>query len=198
MQHFGMNSGAESALSTASNATTVTWVPLLIAVLGLLSTLAGVIFTQIWNSRLESRRWEREHNRQHEIDSREDRNRTYEHRREAYVGFLRDMDRLIRSFTDIVDPPEPSYDALWDLWAIVMVYGTPEAQRIVEQCGAAIEMFQIKWEGDDVDDSVIDSMTNSWHKLLSQVRMDLGVSELPSETDDRTNSATGSERGGLP
>lgn len=161
--------------------TTSTWVPLLIAALGVLATLTGVIFTQLWNSRLETRRWEREHNRQRAVDSRDDRNRTYEHRREAYVDFLRDLERLRRAYTDGVHPPNPAhatFDALWDLWTAVMIYGTPEAQSLVQECGDAFGMLQSSW-GTDAGDSIIEEIMDSWHQLLSQVRKDLGVSDLP-------------------
>jgi hypothetical protein len=176
------------ALSASSNGTSA-WIPLLIAVLGLISTLAGVIFTQLWNSRLETRRWQREHNRQHEVDSREDKNRTYEHKREAYVDFLRDMERLRRAYTDTdeddpVKPPHATFDTLWDLWTAVMVYGTPEAQNLVQLCGDAIGTFEGAWRRNNINDSVIDAVMNSWHELLWQVRKDLGVPELPAEDLD--------------
>ena len=170
-----------ASASATVTTTTFTWVPLLIAVLGLLSTLAGVIFTQLWNSHLETSRWKHERNRQFEVDSREDKNRTYEHRREAYVDFLRELERLRRAYTDRSNPPKPppaTFDALWDLWTVVMVYGTPEAQGLVQQCGDALGMLQSRW-GTDVGDSIIDAVMESWHELLSQVRKDLDVSELP-------------------
>ena len=74
--------------------TTPLWVPLAVALIAVIGTLAGVIFTQIWNSRLEERRWAREKDRLREDQAREDLNRTYEHRRAAYVEFQQELDRL--------------------------------------------------------------------------------------------------------
>lgn len=167
---------------------------MLIALLGLLSTLVGVIFTQVWNGRLETRRWERERGQQHQADLREDKNRTYEHRREAYVAFLRDFDRLRRAYTDFGGPSQPSreiFDALWDYWAIVMVYGTPEAKDVVQRCGDALGIFQARWINNTVDDDTLDEVMTSWDELLKQVRRDLGVAKfetegLPPVTEDRT------------
>jgi hypothetical protein len=75
-------------------ATTPLWVPLAAAGLAVIGTLAGVIFTQAWNGRQEERRWAREAERLREDRAREDRNRSYEHRRAAYVDFLAEFERL--------------------------------------------------------------------------------------------------------
>jgi len=56
-----------------------------------------------------------------------------------------------------------------------MVYGTPEAQNLAEQCSDAIGVLEKNWERDDVSDSVIDELMDSWHQFLTQVRKDLGV-----------------------
>jgi hypothetical protein len=39
------------------------WVPLAAAAIAVVGTLAGVVFTQAWNGRLEERRWIRENTR---------------------------------------------------------------------------------------------------------------------------------------
>jgi len=64
-----------------------------------------------------------------------------------------------------------------------MVYGTPEAQDLVQQCGDTLGILQSSWET-DVGDSIIDELMESWHELLSQVRKDLGVPELPPKAGD--------------
>jgi hypothetical protein len=91
-------------------ATTPVWVPLAVAALAVLGTLAGVVFTQVWNSRLDERRWARESERLRQAQAREDVNRTYEHRRDAYVEFLQELERLQRLFTDPhrepIEPPD--------------------------------------------------------------------------------------------
>jgi hypothetical protein len=92
---------------------------------------------------------------------------------------MRDLDRLRRAYIDVVNPPKPpnaDFDVLWDLWTAVMVYGTPEAQSLAEQCSDAIGLLQKNWECDDTADSAIDQLMDSWHEFLAQIRKDLGVS----------------------
>jgi hypothetical protein len=50
-------------------ATTPLWVPLAVAVIAVLGTLAGVVFTQVWNSRIEERRWARDNDRLREAQA---------------------------------------------------------------------------------------------------------------------------------
>lgn len=78
----------------ATSTTTPLWVPILIAGLGLLATIAGVLITQLRSDRREQHNWTREREREHERWEREDSGRTFEHRREAYSQFyesLREM-----------------------------------------------------------------------------------------------------------
>jgi hypothetical protein len=80
--------------------TTPLWVPLVVAALAVLGTLAGVLVTQRWSDRRETSAWARERQREHEGWAREDEARTFEHRREAYVDFYVAVKALARMAYD--------------------------------------------------------------------------------------------------
>ncbi|MEU4744780.1 hypothetical protein AB0G02_30560 [Actinosynnema sp. NPDC023658] len=67
--------------------TTPLWVPLLVAGMGLVATLTGVLLTARNASRREDLRWKRERERERELWAREDGQRTLDHRGEAYIDF---------------------------------------------------------------------------------------------------------------
>lgn len=79
------------------------WVPLAVAGVGVLGTLSAAIFTQIWSSKLEGRRWNRERlaeerRWQHEKEERaeqwrrEDQARWLAERRATYVTYIMSLD----------------------------------------------------------------------------------------------------------
>lgn len=72
-------------------ATTPLWVPLVVAVLGLLATaggaITGVLITQRRSDKRDDKTWERERQREQERWTREDAARTFEQRRAAYTDF---------------------------------------------------------------------------------------------------------------
>lgn len=89
------------------------WVPLVVAALAVLGTLAGVLVTQRWSDRREAIAWTRDRQREQERWAREDEARTFEHRREAYIDFYVAVRALARTaydhgygFTDEGDLPE--------------------------------------------------------------------------------------------
>ena len=71
--------------------TTPLWVPLLVAAMGLIGTVAGtvggVLVTQLMANKREQANWTRELRREQTRWSREDQTMTFEHRRVAYVDF---------------------------------------------------------------------------------------------------------------
>jgi len=158
-------------------ATTPLWVPLAVAALAVLGTLAGVVFTQAWNSRLEERRWSRESERLREAQAREDTNRTYEHRRSAYIDFLQELERLhslyIPDEPQESEPParhDPAYRGLYERFDVVRIYDTPEATLKAVLCV------------DDLERAAADpgnyELTQAWRArvdYLNQVRKDLGI-----------------------
>ena len=72
------------------------WVPLVVAGLAVLGTLAGVLVTQRWSYRREAIAWTRERQREQERWAREDEARTFEHRREACAEFYVAVKALAR------------------------------------------------------------------------------------------------------
>jgi hypothetical protein len=67
---------------------TPVWVPVVVAGLAVVGTLAGVLVTQRWSDRREASAWTRERQREQERWAREDEARTFEHRRQAYLDWV--------------------------------------------------------------------------------------------------------------
>ena len=67
------------------------WVPLVVAILGLVGTaggaISGVLITQRRSDRRENTAWQRERERERDRWTREDAARTFELRRQAYIEF---------------------------------------------------------------------------------------------------------------
>jgi hypothetical protein len=80
------------------------WVPLVVAGIGVVGTLAGgvvgSILTQRRADRREEKAWARERERDREERAREDEARTFEHRREAYLDFYVAVKALARMAYD--------------------------------------------------------------------------------------------------
>ena len=76
------------------------WVPLVVAGIGVVGTLAGGVvgstLTQRRADRREEKGWAREREREREQWAREDEARTFEHRREAYLDFYVAVKALAR------------------------------------------------------------------------------------------------------
>lgn len=155
--------------------TTPLWVPIVVAGIAVIGTLGGAAFTQIWNSRNEARRWARETDRLREAQAREDKNRTYEHRRAAYVEFQQELDRLMGVLHFNKEPihDDRVFEELEHRWGPIRVYGTYEAEMLAYKC---LDRLQ-EWgrhpdKGELADDAY--SVTIGY---LSQIRKDLGVPE---------------------
>jgi hypothetical protein len=94
------------------------WTVLLVAFLGVAGTLGAAIFTQVWSTRREDRRWgqekeaderrwQRERDGRREQWQREDRLREKQQRQEAYTGFFLAVARWASAaYTMVVDRPE--------------------------------------------------------------------------------------------
>src|SRR5689334_7592908 len=81
------------------------WVPLVVAVIGVLGTLSagvtGVLITQRQTERREKVTWDRERELEGSRWAREDQARTFDHRRETYADFyaaLMEMARTVHDF----------------------------------------------------------------------------------------------------
>jgi hypothetical protein len=159
-------------------ATTPLWVPLAAAGLAVVGTLGGVVFTQMWNGRLEGRRW-----------AREDVNRTYEHRRAAYVEFLQELERLQRRFIDPdwepVEPParhDPVFNSLNDRFSALLVYGTVEAHKRAVKCFHCLQHVAVDAQYAAVDAEEGIDFWVAKADYITQIRVDLGVPErTPAE-----------------
>jgi hypothetical protein len=181
-------------------ATTPLWVPLVVAALAVLGTLAGVVFTQVWNSRLDDRRWARESARLHEAQAREDTNRTYEHRRAAYIDFLRELERLERQYIawnrEPIAPPGPFdarvYNGLYERFSAVVVYGTREAELL-----ALISLTHLQQAAAHPEHPLlVEQAVGAREDYVKQVRKDLGVPEgAPEEEPGDVASGQRTDRG---
>ena len=164
---------APESASLLRQGTTPLWLPLAVAVIAVVGTLAGVAFTQVWNSRLEGRRWARENDRLREAQAREDLNRNYEHRRAAYVEFLQEFDRLALSHSDLasVAPNNPVYNELIRRSTLIWVYGTDEADNLASICVKKLRLWGLHSGRADLADDVHSAAAS----YLFQIREDLGV-----------------------
>ena len=120
------------------------WVPLVVAGLAVLGTLAGVLVTQRWSDRREASIWTRERQREQERWTREDMARTFEHRREAYVDFYVAVKVLARmayrhgyGWTDDELPEDWQDDALMKLHRVEFYADRELAVTASEAYGAA-------------------------------------------------------------
>jgi hypothetical protein len=160
--------------------TTPLWVPLVVAVVAVLGTLSGVIFTQLWNSRLDEKRWKRETQRLSEAQAREDLNRTYEHRRVAYIDFLEEFDRLLGEYEDYdrkrINNPDylnPILSTLGQRLAVIAIYGTHESEDLAHKCRKEFLRDRDEPGGARHFLDMIDARNN----YVSQIRKDLGLPE---------------------
>ncbi|KXX60281.1 hypothetical protein AZG88_38225 [Rhodococcus sp. LB1] len=75
------------------------WVPLVVAAIGLITTVTGVVVTQILANRRERASWNRDLQREQVRWTREDQRLTFEQRRTAYVEFYESLRRMIHGPT---------------------------------------------------------------------------------------------------
>jgi hypothetical protein len=170
--------------------TTPLWVPLVVAGVAVIGTLAGVVFTQIWNSRQEERRWARESDQLREAQAREDLNRTYEHRRAAYVEFEQEVDRMVdllkRANREPIAPDDPVFKGLSDHWTLLSVYGTYEADTLAYQCRARLHLWGLHPDRGDLADGV----NSARAQYVNQIRKELGVPEWKRAESPESKPAT--------
>ncbi|MFG2079525.1 hypothetical protein ACGFI5_04090 [Micromonospora tulbaghiae] len=173
------------------------WVPLAVAVIGVLGTLsggiAGVLITQRRSDRREDKTWERERARERERWSREDEARTFDHRRESYVDFYDSLKTMARLAYDkgygFLEEPELPDD--WHMPAFerlnrLKIYAAPPV------AAAAAAAYNAAWQWghyckhDDPDDPKFHEWQVAYDHaeidLLMRIRGDLAIPG--SGTDD--------------
>jgi hypothetical protein len=158
-----------------------TWTPLIVAIVGVLGTLAAAVFAQVWQTRREAERWERERKREREIWIREDTRRYFDQEREAHMAFLREWQQIHINLWPYAkgqkqrngDTGDP-LAALHPRFLDIVVFGTPEAKALADNCMATLR----KWgqsEGGDNEIAARSAMTSAFDAYIRQIRIDLGV-----------------------
>jgi hypothetical protein len=146
-----------------------------------LGTLAAAVFAQVWQTRREAERWERERKREREIWIREDTRRYFDQEREAHMAFLREWQQIHINLWPYAkgqkqrngDTGDP-LAALHPRFLDIVVFGTPEAKALADNCMATLR----KWgqsEGGDNEIAARSAMTSAFDAYIRQIRIDLGV-----------------------
>ncbi|MGV0804813.1 hypothetical protein [Mycolicibacterium setense] len=161
----------------------------LIGVAGtLLGTIGGVLITQLMPNRRETAAWEREVKRERARCEREDRARTFEFRREAYVGYFRAVaDESMESWQYIIDVHVdgeerelPHHSAVQDAADLLVVYGSPRVRDLAEAARKKAWEFRREATKPDLDlgpeiNQLQDRVDVALSKLLDAIRDELGV-----------------------
>ncbi|MFV8245675.1 hypothetical protein [Mycolicibacterium peregrinum] len=117
-------------------------------------TLSGVLVTQLMSNRREAAAWQREMGREKARWAREDRARTFEHRREAYVAFYRAVSDHAqenwRYFTDVVvrggsTKAEPQYVRAAEAYDLVAIYGSPQVRELANVARHTPRISTVAW-----------------------------------------------------
>jgi hypothetical protein len=156
-------------------ATTPTWLPLGVAFLG----LGGVLLTQHLANRREDARWHREREREQTLWAREDAARSYEHRRNAYVDFIKEFNRRWDTYVNAAEDmaaradsePDPDFlDPLYGCLIQVQIFGTKEAAERAQDAYDALAARVFSDQKMSLDVLV---------PLQSEIRRDLSIPDRP-------------------
>ncbi|MEE3852781.1 hypothetical protein VZC37_20750 [Gordonia sp. LSe1-13] len=156
---------------------TPVWVPLVVAALGFVSTVAGIVVTQMLAHRRESASWARETQREQERWEREDQRLTFEQRRIVYVDFYEALRRMtLLAYNHGMDLGDSTAAELpWD-WQTeaaeacrrLEVYASPEVSA------AALEAYKNAWSwGHGTLRGRDDSQFYAAQELVDQAQIDL-------------------------
>ena len=155
--------------------------PAAVAIVGVLGTLAAAVFAQVWQTRREAERWERERKREREIWIREDTRRYFDQEREAHMAFLRDWQQvhiILGPYAkgkkqrngDTGDPLAALHPRVLD----IVRFGTPEAKTLADKCMGTLRNWGDS-EGGDNEIAARSAMSSAFDAYVRQVRNDLGV-----------------------
>lgn len=154
-----------------------TLVPLIV---GLLGGLGSAVVTQLLANRREDARWHREREREQASWTREDAARSYEHRRAAYVDFIKEFRRLSDTSVSahiaerwgglIPRKLQPEdLDPVYDSLGAIAIFGTEEAGRLAgEAYGALVRNVFL---GEKIPAGVLGPLQN-------EIRRDLSIPSL--------------------
>lgn len=160
---------------------------LVIAILGLFSTLLGVVITQRSSDRREALQWTRMREREQEQWAREDSLRTFEQRRICYLDF----EEHLRSTALAVSYAQDGFSsAVEDEWQVpvfqsllrLQVFSTPEATQAATAAYDAL----LRWGGvDGINYPGAEAEYDKAHdQYLAIIRRDLRV-DTATESDNR-------------
>jgi hypothetical protein len=171
-------------------ATTPLWVPLLVAAMGLIATLLGTIMgTVLAAARAERRedvRWQRERERQQEMWSREDRQRTFDQKRDAYIDFHQRLRVAELAIHDMIYKQGPALSGGWQLPLYesllrIRIFATPEVAK------AAGDAYRATFDWGNAQPSDVTEIKGVFYSdseeeqevaveaYLAAIRRDLGV-----------------------
>ena len=162
------------------------WVPLVVAALGLVSTVVGIVVTQIMANRRERASWQRDTDREQQRWQREDQARTFEHRHTAYVEFyealrammLRVYDHGMGLSDEGKELPEGWQNDAAEAVRRLEVYAAPDVStRAIAAYDATWRWGQATRHGQDdqgfYDNQAVADATQI--QLLEEIRTDLHV-----------------------
>lgn len=176
-------------------ATTPIWVPLIVAVVGVLGTLGASVFTQIHSARREQATWERERERRHDEQRREEVRYWLEERRRVYSAFLASVREYHGALWEAVahmertgerlDLTEPR-EGLNDQFADIDLVASDEARHRAALIWSKFTIAdQLELHGVATAEDVKHVMRNpdwAYDYFLSYVRYELGT-ERPTEDE---------------
>ena len=159
---------------------------MLVAAVGVIGTLGGVVFTQ-WRSdvRDQNRLGSEERREQTRLDNdaeRERANRLFAHRRDAYLSMIQHYHQTLDwLWEEEQDPsgPDPSEDALQPFWralSAVDLYCEPSTASLARDLYDATA--RMLYKGGPGHDERMTAAETAYREFLGAVRTELGVPAL--------------------
>ncbi|HEX5348512.1 MAG TPA: hypothetical protein VFW64_15630 [Pseudonocardiaceae bacterium] len=156
----------------------LTWVPLVAALLGGLFTLGSVALTQRSATKRERERLEA-------TWAREDANRSYEHRRAAYVDFIKEVNQQWRDFAEMElegdhywEPTDDYRERSYNCLVQIEIFGTKEAAKLAEE--ALRILYNTLPAGEQQGQHHILDHQDLLEPLKSEIRRNLSIPDRPA------------------
>lgn len=152
-----------------------TLVPLIV---GLLGGLGSALVTQLLANRREDARWRREREREQALWAREDAARSYDHRRNAYLDFIKEVLRQRKAIAAAqedrdgsdFDPPGDYLARAYERLVQIQIFGSQEAAKLAEL------VIQLLYEGTTPNDA-----QDMLEVLYDEIRRDLSIPGRPTD-----------------